>query len=270
MTTSVSLGSRTFPCHPLAVAACFTLLSGSIFTALAPGTNASVTLVAPPTHGDGPEHMPAFTTLGLAACARDLACATVSHRSPVRGTGAGGGRNSSGMGCGVWGLLRVPSAPEALVELPLLAWAQLHAAATSALHFRRGCRGTVFPLHTSNAQFADSALLGPPEMQAIHGLRSLPFLAYTRLVVTQVGRAGRCRRGWLHRGRFRQPDPFPPGAGSGGAGLLGRTRSWGSRGRAASVCAFSACVAPAGSGVAPAHATGRPLRRRAPRLAPLE
>lgn len=118
---------------------------------------------------------------GLATCALDFACGALGGG----GTTLHGTDSRPQNPCISWNLTLVP-APEPLVELPLFAWAQLHAQATWVLHFWRGCRGSVFPLYTTNAQFADSALLGPPKMQAIHGLRTLPMLAYTPLVVTQV------------------------------------------------------------------------------------
>lgn len=112
----------------------------------------------------------------LAACAQALACGV--NR---RGTGPIAGPAP----CGHWNLTLVRT-PEAVVELPLLVWSQLHVAAMSALYFQRGCRGSIFPVYTTNAQFADSTLMAPTEMQAIYGFRMLPFIAYTQLVVTQV------------------------------------------------------------------------------------
>ena len=113
----------------------------------------------------------------LATCARALACG-IQDGSVARGA-------VPLDACGPWNLALI-LAPTPVVELPLVAWAQLQAEATSALYFQRGCRGSVFPLHTPNAQFADSELMGPPAMQAMHGFRTLLFLAFTQLVLTQV------------------------------------------------------------------------------------
>lgn len=119
----------------------------------------------------------------LSACLQALACGSNDVMRSLSLV-----RNSSHAlaSCDSWNLTLLPASSGDLVELPLAAWAQLHAQATWVLHFNQRCRGSVFPLYTTNAQFADSAVLGPPAMQATHGFRVLPFLAYTDLVVTQA------------------------------------------------------------------------------------
>ena len=44
------------------------------------------------------------------------------------------------------------TAAAAAVEIPLATWAQMRGEAVWALHFRRGCRGSAFPLYVPNSQ----------------------------------------------------------------------------------------------------------------------
>lgn len=89
------------------------------------------------------------------------------------------------------------------VQLPLVTWTQLRGEAVWALHFRRGCRGSSFPVYLPNSQFASSPYMGPPAMQALYGFSAEPFLAYSADIVTQV--RGRERRGGAAPPRSTSP-----------------------------------------------------------------
>ena len=113
----------------------------------------------------------------LASCVKEVACET------PEGSGDEASRPLSFM-CTAWNIKRVQAASS--VELPLVYWSQLWTAATWVLHFKQDCRGSSFPLYSSNKQFSESDVTGPPEMQSLYGFVTTPFLAYTDYAVTQV------------------------------------------------------------------------------------
>ena len=136
-------------------------------------------------YGSAAETSPA----SAAACARVVAC------SGKQSTGGRAATAPSIAACARIGFARVPTGdggPSPIAELPLAAWTQLRSAAIWTLHFRRGCRGSTFPLRVPNAQFASSSLMGQPALQALYGFTSTPFLAYTGHALTQVPAALLC------------------------------------------------------------------------------
>ena len=129
------------------------------------------------THSDSPNagSMSQYSR-SFSACARLAACDAIQPKAL--------GHADTRVDCAKWNLTGIPSTGS--IEMRLLDWSQLWTAAIWALHFKRPCRGSSFPLYASNGPFSNSALLGPPAMQSLYGFVTTPFLAYMKLAVAQV------------------------------------------------------------------------------------
>ena len=129
------------------------------------------------THSDSPNAGSVSQySRSFSACARLAACDAIQPKAL--------GHADTRVDCAKWNLTGIPSTGS--IEMRILDWSQLWTAAIWALHFKRSCRGSSFPLYASNGAFSDSALLGPPAMQSLYGFVTTPFLAYTKLTVAQV------------------------------------------------------------------------------------